>query len=148
VEVLQGSGLQSSRRREKPFNGVRGAEVRHLSGPEKERLEARTHTRTRSIDTGCNKKEEQQLTSTQQRGEAIRSGRAIMMHAGPVHYYCCRRRILDPRPAPNCQLRDSLENHQGPTWARWARCMALGRGRDERPGCLVPGSVGGGVEAS
>lgn len=84
------------------------------------------------------------MTSTQQRGEAIRGGRAAMMHAGPVHYYCCRRRILDPRPAPNCQLRDSRKNHQGPTWARWARCMALGRGRDERPGCQGATSVGGG----
>lgn len=42
--MLQGSGLQSSRRRERPFNGVREAEVRYSSGPEKERLETRTGT--------------------------------------------------------------------------------------------------------
>jgi hypothetical protein len=45
VEVLQGSGLQSSRGRERPFNGVREVKVRHSSGPDKERLETRTtHT--------------------------------------------------------------------------------------------------------
>ena len=107
--------------------------MRHSSGPEKERLEARTRFCCSSNKKG-EQLQSQQLTSTQ-RGEAIRGGRATMMHAGPVHYYCCRRRILDPRPAPNCQLRDSRENHQGPTWARWARCMALGHRRDGRPGC-------------
>ncbi len=81
----------------------------------------------------------------QRNDEAIRDGRRIMMHTGPRHYLLLlvASGSVDPRPAPNCQLKDKLEKLQGPAWASCARRMLSGQDRDGEPG-----SVGGPSGAS